>query len=429
MVVLLALVVAGCSTIPGSPRPTDVVVREVAPSFVHGTDGGSADTLAATVVTDVRDYWSAEFPRHFDRPWRPLDGGFFSVDTSAPDDEPPPCTAEVSDIEGNAFYCATVDAIAWDRAALLPVLREHYGKVAVAVVLAHEIGHAAQQRAGTDSGSPARSEAVADCYAGSYTRWVVDGHSKHLRLEEGQLDGALRALINFRGFASSGRNDVDAHGSALDRVSAFQHGYRHGPPHCTGKIVENRQRPISSPDAEQSNQPVEQVLRSGAALRAYFAELAPAGRWKAPEVHRFGATSECARRRAAVIHCAPSNTVLVDRDDLSELNHTIGDQASVTLLAAGYARAALPALGLPTTGPAADRSTACLVGAYTGALVEPGSERVVPPTGPLTVSGLDEAVTAVLAIERARDSDALTGFDRIAAFRTGMRDGAQACGS
>lgn len=433
--VLLTLVVTvtGCSTVPGTPRPADVVTRAVDPSFVHGTDGGEADALAATVVTDVQAYWRTAFPRHFGAPWRDLDGGFFSVDTTNTAGKPPPCTAEVSDVEGNAFYCATVDTIAWDRAALLPVLREHYGDAAVVVVLAHEIGHAVQQRSGDRPGSAALSEAVADCYAGSYVRWVVDGHSDHLRLEEGRLDSALRALINFRDPVGTNRSDGDVHGTAFDRVSAFQDGYRSGPQRCTGMTTDDQGPAAGKPATERANHPVREVLESrGTALRAYFADLASrrGARWTAPEIRRSDRVSRCADSRSPVAYCAPSESVVIDHDELAELNYTLGDQASATLLASRYALSALPELGLPTTGAAAGRSAACLTGAYTGSLVGSGPEGAPRPTGPpLSANDLDEAVTAVLTIGPSQDSEGLTGFDRIAAFRAGVRGGPGACGT
>ena len=44
-----------------------------------------------------------------------------------------------ADVEGNAFYCPAADAIAWDRASLLPVLQDRFGEAAVVVVLSHEL--------------------------------------------------------------------------------------------------------------------------------------------------------------------------------------------------------------------------------------------------------------------------------------------------
>ena len=42
----------------------------VDPSFVKNSDGGDIDRLAATVVTDVQQYWTEKFPTTFDKDWR-----------------------------------------------------------------------------------------------------------------------------------------------------------------------------------------------------------------------------------------------------------------------------------------------------------------------------------------------------------------------
>jgi predicted metalloprotease len=158
------------------------------------------------VFNDVQDFWRQRYPEIFGDPWRELDGDVHSSDTVDSSAAPPPCTKDASVIAGNAYYCAGEDVIVWDRAALLPVLAERYGAGAVMLVLAHEVGHAMQEHAGIVRGRAAESgpyptivtEAMADCYAGAFLRWVVDGKADHLRLEHGDLDAALRALITFR---------------------------------------------------------------------------------------------------------------------------------------------------------------------------------------------------------------------------------------
>ena len=52
------------------------------------------------------------------------------------------------DVQGNAFYCLDGDFMAYDDAELLPQLVQQLGQSAVAVVMAHEFGHAVQVRPG-----------------------------------------------------------------------------------------------------------------------------------------------------------------------------------------------------------------------------------------------------------------------------------------
>ncbi|MGP4018021.1 peptidase [Saccharopolyspora sp. 5N708] len=388
-----------------------MVDHSVDPSFVHGTDHSDTDRLAATVVTDVQQYWAGQYPAVFGAPWRDLDGGFFSVDTTGTG-SPPPCAADVQDLEGNAYYCGTVDAIAWDRAALLPVLREHYGDASVVVVLAHEFGHAVQQRAGMNLGEQqdsTRLEEMADCYAGSFIRWVVDGHSQHLRIDPEQLDGAMRAITVFRD--PVGSSGTDAHGTAFDRVSAFQRGFLDGPRRC----ADVTEAALAAPVPDDPNLPLDAVL-SADDVSGYFAAFVArrGGRWTAP-IRR--STPGCPESTGPVAFCAPPPTVVVDRAALAEPHRGIGDQAVTTLLASRYALAALTELGRP----ASSVQISCLTGAFTAA--QPA----------LSPGDLDEAVEIVLVsddISRdAHGTSSLTGFDRIAAFRTGALGGATACGA
>jgi predicted metalloprotease len=424
-----AVLVSGC-TAPAQPQraePEGIVARPVDPAFLHGTDRGPIDQLAAAVVTDVQAFWAGEFPRTFHSPWRDLDGGFYSVDTTDARATAPPCSNAAPDVEGNAFFCASVDTIAWDRDALLPVLREHYGEAAVAVVLAHEIGHAVQHRSGTGVGQvkPIVTETMADCYAGSFLRWAVDGRAPHLRVHPDRLDEAMRALITFRDPVGGEQAADDPHGTAFDRVSAFQDGYRDGAGGCSGMSTETRRYTANEVSGrDQRNEPLEPTVRTGTAeVEAYFADLVTrrGHRWHPPASRRPD-TIPC-RDRGPVAYCGQPRAVVVDDAALADLHYNIGDHSVQTLLASRYALAALADMGRPVTGRTASKQAACLTGAYTGS----GLQRAGSSSG-----ALDEAVeTALTSDSVARDAagaDPLSGFDRVGAFRDGVLRGTDACG-
>lgn len=438
-----ALAVTSCSQESPDPVPRP----GIEPSFVHGTDGGDVDRIAAATVTDAQRYWRDRFPQDFGKPWHDLDGGAYSVDTTDVDGVSPPCSGSSDEIEGNAYYCGSVDAIAWDRSALLPVLREHYGDTAVVAVLAHEIGHAVQQRTGEperDSGSDRsiRTEAMADCYAGSFARSVADGRSEHLRTDPAQLDSALRALITFRDPVGTAQATTDAHGSAFDRVSAFQDGYRGGPTRCGG-VGDETTKLTGAGGADQQAVGDGQAAGHGHApesgnaagepasvepARAFFARLTAerGAAWTPPPLRRAAdsAPQRCPGADAPAAYCARPPAVLADRGALAELRRDAGAQAPETLLASRYAVAAQSALRLPLEGADAGRRTTCLTGAYTGSLRS--------PPGALGPGDLDGAVSALLSDDGvSRDvtgSNALSGFDRVAEFRAGLFGGSSACG-
>ena len=404
LAVLLAALLgaAGCSAAPPPPRPAGID-----PFFVHNTDHGPTDWFAAAVITDAQQYWRGELPRVAGgEEWNDLDGGAHSVDTTNSAAPAPPCSSSAPEVEGNAYYCGPSDAVVWDRAALLPVLRDHYGDAAVIAVLGHEMGHAVQKRSGTDpSDRSLHVESGADCYSGAFTRWIVDGHAPDLHLAPAQLDNALRALITFRDPVGTTSSAPDAHGTAFDRASAFQDGYQHGPSQCTATADETAEL---APHPDEPPEPLEQSL---AVRPDFFADLVRkhGGSWSPPPLT--WSAPRC-RDSAAIAYCPPQ--LVADRGALAELNRDAGDHAAATLLTSRYALSAQDALHQPTTGPDAERRTACLTGAQTAA------ERRA-----LTPRDLDSALRALLT---GSSGHALSGFDRVAAFRAGAAGGAHACG-
>ena len=173
------------------------------------------------------------FPDAFDgKQFDPV-GKFVSYDSTALGGEI--CGQQTRGMS-NAFYCGKDDLVAWDRADLLPRLDNSFGPIAVVTVLAHEMGHAVQQRAGTmgEKDSTLVSEQQADCFTGSFFRHVAEGDAKHFEVSTGDgLNKVMGVLSYIRD--TPGESDftgADAHGSAFDRVTAFQFGFSDGPQRC-----------------------------------------------------------------------------------------------------------------------------------------------------------------------------------------------------
>ena len=447
LAVLLAL--AACtSTISGSPVGNGAVVTggqgSVDPSFVHNTDGGEIDRLAATVVTDVLAYWKSTFPATFGKDWKDLSGGFYSVDTADADTEPPPCARNSIDVEGNAFYCPTDDVIAWDRSALLPVLRDRFGEAAVMLVLAHEMGHAVQRRSGLSVDEQRRNpdkfptiliEAQADCYAGTFVRWVADGKAEHLRVARDKLDTALESLITFRDPVGTEQSDRGAHGDAFDRVSAFQDGFDKGVELCKGMSVDNRTFTLrgflNARDAENNgNLPFDQLLESITPdLNTFFGGVVGGlgKQWAAPTLRPTEATQPCTGGDQGPVAFCPNGEIdVAAKGTLADLHGDIGDFATGTLLASRFGMATLAALGKPLSGDATQHEVLCLAGAYTATLIARDTGFALSP------GDLDEAVQVLLQTDFAgRDGSGHavpTGFERVSIFRAGTLSGVKACG-
>jgi len=443
-VVLTAAAVglSGCAiTISGTPVAGDgVTVGEADTSILEGTDGGPVDQLAAAAVTDVQDYWRQTFEPTFGEEWRDVTA-FHSVDTTDPSAKPPPCTEKASDVEGNAFYCPAEDTIAFDRSALLPVLAEQFGDAGVVVVLAHEIGHAVHNRLGIDSAAQRSSpelyptivvESMADCYAGSFLRWVSDGKAAHLRVDTEELDAALGSLVSFRDPVGTSAGDRGAHGNAFDRVSSFQDGFQQGPKFCSE--ITGRTRPFTlqaftrlDDELQNGNLPLAELVTAITGdLDAYFGKLVQAagGTWTAPTLEP---EPDCSGDQGPVAFCPTDKTVGIDPADteLARL-HKIGDYATGTLLASRYGLAALTALGKDTDGETAAKAALCLAGTYTGDLLSRDTGFGLSP------GDLDEAVLVLLRFDYSvRDADGDpapgSGFDRVALFRTGTLEGVESC--
>lgn len=448
LVALLAavLVISGCSaTIPGRPLSGDeVLIGPVDTGILRGGDGGPIDQVAAATLLDLESYWQATFEPAFGVAWRDISGGYFSIDTSDPDAAPPPCLDASIQLEGNAFYCAAADAIAWDRAALFPVLAEQHGEGAIVMVLAHEVGHAVHNRLGIDPALERRqpdryptilTEAMADCYAGAFVRWVADGHAEHLRLDQRELDLALSALVTFRDPVGTSPGDLEAHGNAFDRISAFQDGYQRGPQLCTSFTVANRnftqERFTSFEDQIRGgNLPFDRLIgQITRDLEDYFADLVTeqGGQWQAPLVRTGAQARDCAAEQGPAGFCPAEDAIELDgAGQLPDLHARIGDYSTGTLLATRYSLAALDALGRPTEGESASRDALCLAGTYTGTLLRRDAGFGLSP------GDLDEAVRVLLGYDYAsRDTAGQglpSGFARVDEFRAGALDGVAACG-
>lgn len=438
----LTVALAGCSlTIAGSPVAGDgVSFGEVDTSILRGTDNGPIDQLAAATITDVQQYWRETFESTFGTQWRDIEA-FYSVDSADASAEPPPCTDSAADIEGNAFYCPAADSVAFDRSALLPVLAEEFGDAGVVVVLAHEIGHAVHNRLGIDAVRQRDQprlyptivvESMADCYAGSFLRWVSDGSAAHLRVSTEQLDAALGSLVSFRDPVGTSSGDRGAHGNAFDRVSSFQDGFQQGPRFCSEITAETRPFTLraftdANDQLNNGNLPLTDLVQAITGdLDAFFRKLVDAagGSWTTPTVT---AAADCSGSQGPVAFCPADSAIALDPSG-SELDrlHRLGDYATGTVLATRYGLAVLDALGRPTEGEAAARAAVCLAGSYTGDLLSRDTGFGLSP------GDLDEAVLVLLRFDYpVRDSTGRpapgSGFERVELFRGGTLDGAQSC--
>jgi predicted metalloprotease len=161
---------------PGAPKPSRTVTN---------TDGGPIDVLAVQAVSDVEDYWKGAFSDAFRTGFAPV-RQLVSWDSKRQGTSF--CGQTTSGLL-NAAFCPLDSSIGWDRGVLLPSLRQSYGDMAVAMVLAHEYGHSVQYQAELNRPDTPTlvAEQQADCFAGSYMRWVASGDSRRFMLPTGTV--------------------------------------------------------------------------------------------------------------------------------------------------------------------------------------------------------------------------------------------------
>ena len=415
---------------PEAPPPS----REV-----EGTDGGRADQLAAQSVSDLEAFWTTSFPNTFDGDFEPVK----SLLSWDPGQLRGTFCNSRTFLLINAAYCYLDNTIGWDRRLLLPALRSTYGDLAITMVLAHEYGHAIARTARITKRRQTPTlvaEQQADCLAGVYLRWVAHGDSPRFTLSTGDgLNSVLAAMLALRDpLLNPGETVGDnEHGSAFERISAFQFGFTDGAGSCKSidaKEIEQRrgELPVQLQQDETGEVPVtEESVRM--IVDAMTITFTPA---KPPQL-TFGteAASSCAGARPSppASYCPASNTITVDLPALQamgtpnkdqKLATLSGDNTAYSVLMSRYLQAVqIEHGGLVLDNAAASLRTACLTGVATTKL----SQGVATSNGStiaLTAGDLDEAVAGLLtnglAAGDVNGESVPAGFSRIDAYRTGV---------
>ena len=208
------------------------------------------DEFVRLALNDIERWWSQEYPATYGERYEPLAGGVYAAypERTAPipgcDTDTP---TEYRDIaQYSAFYCKNGDFMVYDDGpnGVLAGLAGEFGESILGVVFAHEFGHAIQARAGTlDRDLPTIvSEQQADCFAGAWVAHVRNGGAEGLTFTDDDVRSGLVAMITVRDPIGIDQNDPGGHGSAFDRVGAFQTGFLSG----AGALCRARRRPAAA---------------------------------------------------------------------------------------------------------------------------------------------------------------------------------------
>jgi predicted metalloprotease len=419
------------------------------PSAPQVSDDPSA--VAQRAVDDVTEFWRLTYPEVYGEDFSEL-AGFYPY---GPDTEMPPCgSVELTydEIANNAFYCPEDDIIAWDEGQLMPQLNEEFGGFAVAIVIAHEYGHAAQARFGT-ADRTIDLELQADCFAGAWTQRVAEGQAEGFERSDVDLDKTVAGLISIRDAPGVDPNDPMAHGSGFDRVAAFQDGFENGAQKCAEYANESEDRrtaEIEDVDFGETggNLPLEDDWDGQGSPGLYSLveqDLNEFFGWYLDQLgESWGPVSDLvvvdpasdtvtcggdqlsgAELEYAALYCQDENIVVIDGQGLAEDLNGIGDFAVASELAQLWSTAAQAQLGVADNADAGLQAD-CMTG-FWAASTFPGIEDVTPSTD-LTISSgdLDEGIMGFLAYGASGEGSP-TVFERSDALRTGVFGAPSAC--
>ena len=422
------LVFVGCTGQTGSPS------REVASSAPAPAE------VVDRALADIARFWTATYPTiSGGKPFVPLAGGYHPYTQADP---PPACGPEAGVYQPNAFYCPVGDFIAWDAEKLIPQLQSNFGKLLVALVMAHEYGHAIQHRLGVSDQPSVVLEQQADCFAGAWLADAMAGRAPGFTgVTPAEIDRAVAGLLELRDQPGTSATAEGAHGNAFDRIRALQDGVRNGAGKCAGYSADNlpvtevpftEQRDAATGGNLPYDEAVEVLVKDAAEYWSRAYPQLTGQQWKELKVQPFDPASPpaCANPDAiaggAAFYCPEGDFIAFDNKQLGPtLYERAGDNAVGMLVGDLYARAAQHRRGQSTEGDAGQLTVDCLNGSWTYDLLHRDAQSQRTKLSP---GDLDEAVAALLAFGRATAGTGPSGFDRIEAYRSGVLKGLSACG-
>lgn len=440
------------------PEPT-ADVDPTAIDFGPNKPPRDYDTLLLAVMTDLNTWWTEQYPLIYGEPFEPLQGEVYAAYPDRPDDLPgcgTPRTTYDEVQEFVAFYCGEGDFMVYDDGdnSLLAELADTYGPSTIGTVLAHEFGHAIQLRTGalTRSLPTILTEQQADCFAGAWTGRATRGEATTLRFTDADVRAGLIAMTRVSDPVGYDQFDPGGHGSAFDRVGAFQVGFNNGPALCSQvlddplPLVPNeftvndlgQVLAIDAPFGFEENQLLNFIPND---LNDYWDEelaskiraldgLALVAVQSESEVSCSDLRGDLGRGAAL---CPSTDEVFFNEPEAFELYAAFGDFSVGYVIAWAWSEAVQLALGTDLQGEPRELLNDCLTGAWVktvvpvnGVLPQPRSNdrEVVVSAG-----DLDEAIQTVILLADLSSDDNILGsaFEKIDAFRQGVIGGLDAC--
>lgn len=432
------------------------------------------DAFLAAALVDLDAWLTEELPGAFGVDWTPLAGDIWA---GYPDRVSPlpgcgePETRYRELTEYAAFYCEFGDFMVYDDGdeSLIVGLADDLGPVVLGVVFAHEFGHAVQQRAGIleQRRATVLTEQQADCVSGAWVRRVYTGESDVVQLGDRDLRAGLVAMVEVRDPVGTDQFGAGGHGTAFDRVGAFQLGFSSGLAVCADlhedplPLMPNVFQFGSLDEILQGNAPYDCADLPAGLPQEIYDTCVPAPEFLAadlndfwdhvqpgfepltpvpvPDYDRFSCPDEV-RLFDAVSYCPRDAAIAYDEPYVVDLYDAYGDFTLGYFYGVAWAEVAQIRSGSTLTGEARALRADCYTGAWVADITpdetgttprqddhdgdgEPDSTVVSSP------GDLDEAVRmAILLGDLGVDADVVgSPFEKIAAFRVGVLEGLDAC--
>jgi predicted metalloprotease len=446
----------GADTIDSNPTAQEVIgICLNGPTTETTVAGGdftpitSVEEIENATAVDLVEFWSEEMPAQWGIDYQPLAGiGPYYVSQG----DRPRCGGPMQrqEYEQNAFYCGADDTIQWDAEGLMAPLFQQFGDFTVALVLAHEWGHAIQNRYGFDSANQPTivSELQADCFAGAWTGRVADDQSDVLRLEPGDLEEAMAGFLLIGDGLGTAPGGPDAHGGSFDRLNAFFDGFTEGVPRCATYETDPPAvvfigLTAGDDPSHGGDLPLADVAPTiTAALDTYWnivfpdtfgtpwtpvSQLIPYRPSTGSLPACGGFTADRSFYEGNAFYCPPDDFIAWDDEGLMPGLYTeIGDFAVGLVLATQYGQAVQARAGLPTEGVDAQLQADCFSGTWTAALTFSDN----PMQLYLSAGDLEEGIAGFLSLSATpgEEGNGAPAFDRYQSFKDGFFNGIQACG-
>jgi len=410
------------------------------------------DDLVRAVLEDLERWWGAQYPELYSGPFVGLQGGVYAAYPERTDPIPGCGGAAQTTYEEinqyGAFYCDDGDFLVYDDGTdgILGGLAAEYGPPILGVVLAHEYGHVVQAR-NEDLRRElptVTTEQQADCFAGAWVARAVSGQAPGVPFSDADVRTGLIAMIAVRDPSGIDQLSEGGHGTAFDRVGAFQLGYLEGAPRCTTLLDEplrlvpnifgaaggDGDAPFGYGDQTIGGLVITDLnVFWPASVEAAGGELATLRVVPVSGPDDVTCDAPAGDISLGAVYCPATGEVFFDESFGVDVYNRFGDFAVGYLLGMGWSEAVQQALGSPLQGEARALLSDCLTGAWVRDIV-PGSTSNGPERDVAISPGdLDEAIQTALVVGDPGSADDVvgSGFEKIASFRQGVLEGLPAC--